>query len=80
MEQGDVDGSGLRPAMLVSLTAPKECARAFAGPHHFLGGRFVPPEIATKYSLQLPPYPGTIPPRYQNMFTVRVPLVAVPPS
>mmetsp|Transcript_34265 Transcript_34265/g.74947 ORF Transcript_34265/g.74947 Transcript_34265/m.74947 type:complete len:222 (+) Transcript_34265:294-959(+) len=59
VEQGDVDGGGLRPDMLVSLTAPKECARTFEGPHHFLGGRFVPPEIATKYSLKLPAYPGT---------------------
>jgi hypothetical protein len=43
----------------VSLTAPKLCAKKFEGPHHFLGGRFVPPAIANKYSLQLPPYPGT---------------------
>ena len=51
-------GTGMRPNMLVSLTAPKECARNFEGPHHFLGGRFVPPEIATKYALTLHAYPG----------------------
>lgn len=43
----------------VSLTAPKLCAKKFFGPHHFLGGRFVPPSIADKYKLRLPPYPGT---------------------
>ena len=36
---------GLRPDMLVSLTAPKRAARCFEGPHHYLGGRFVPPAI-----------------------------------
>lgn len=34
------------------------CRRFFDGPHHFLGGRFVPPGIATKYALKLPAYPG----------------------
>lgn len=41
------------------MTAPKLCAKKFSGPHHFLGGRFVPPSIAEKYKLHLPPYPGT---------------------
>jgi pyridoxal 5'-phosphate synthase / NAD(P)H-hydrate epimerase len=59
VEQGDVSGTGLHPDMLVSLTAPKECARKFKGKHHYLGGRFVPPEIVSKYGLQLPAYPGT---------------------
>uniref|UniRef100_A0A1D1XRX4 NAD(P)H-hydrate epimerase n=2 Tax=Anthurium amnicola TaxID=1678845 RepID=A0A1D1XRX4_9ARAE len=59
VEEGDVDGEGIKPHMLVSLTAPKLCARKFSGPHHFLGGRFVPPSIANKYALRLPPYPGT---------------------
>lgn len=58
VEEGDVDG-GIKPDMLVSLTAPKLCAKKFTGPHHFLGGRFVPPPILNKYGLQLPPYPGT---------------------
>jgi len=43
----------------VSLTAPKLCAKKFTGPHHFLGGRFVPPPILNKYGLKLPLYPGT---------------------
>ena len=33
--------TALEPDVLVSLTAPKEGVRAFAG-RHFLGGRFVP--------------------------------------
>ncbi|KAJ0975985.1 hypothetical protein J5N97_017950 [Dioscorea zingiberensis] len=59
VEEGDIDGSGIKPDMLVSLTAPKLCAKKFIGPHHFLGGRFVPPSIVEKYGLRLPPYPGT---------------------
>lgn len=41
------------------MTAPKLCAKKFCGPQHFLGGRFVPPSIADKYKLRLPPYPST---------------------
>ncbi|OMP01339.1 Pyridoxamine 5'-phosphate oxidase [Corchorus olitorius] len=59
VEEGDIGGEGIKPDMLVSLTAPKLCAKKFSGPHHFLGGRFVPPSIAEKYKLQLPTYPGT---------------------
>lgn len=40
------------------MTAPKLCAKKFSGPHHFLGGRFVPPSIVEKYKLHLPQYPG----------------------
>lgn len=58
VEEGDISGEGIKPDMLVSLTAPKLCAKQFHGPHHFLGGRFVPPPIAEKYNLRLPPYPG----------------------
>ncbi|XP_041017474.1 pyridoxine/pyridoxamine 5'-phosphate oxidase 1, chloroplastic isoform X1 [Juglans microcarpa x Juglans regia] len=59
VEEGDMGGEGIKPDMLVSLTAPKLCAKKFCGPHHFLGGRFVPPSIVDKYNLCLPPYPGT---------------------
>lgn len=45
VEQGDVSGSGLRPEMLVSLTAPKNAAKHFEGRHHYVGGRFVPPAV-----------------------------------
>lgn len=58
VEQGDVSHSGLSPDMLVSLTSPKFCARYFKGAHHYLGGRFVPPQIVEKYNLKLPEYPG----------------------
>ncbi|CAA0826763.1 Pyridoxine/pyridoxamine 5-phosphate oxidase 1-chloroplastic, partial [Striga hermonthica] len=59
VEDGDLSGEGIKPDMLVSLTAPKRCAEKFRGSHHFLGGRFVPSSILHKYKLQLPPYPGT---------------------
>ncbi|CAM6117304.1 unnamed protein product [Calypogeia fissa] len=58
VEEGDVEGTGLAPDMLVSLTAPKLCAKNFKGPHHFLGGRFVPPAVVEKFGLRIPPYPG----------------------
>lgn len=45
VEDGDASGEGLRPDMLISLTAPKRGARHFDGAHHYLGGRFVPPAI-----------------------------------
>jgi hydroxyethylthiazole kinase-like uncharacterized protein yjeF len=57
VDGGDESGNGLRPDMLVSLTAPKLCARGFHGRHHYLGGRFVPPAVAEKYALRLPDYP-----------------------
>uniref|UniRef100_A0A7N0REC6 NAD(P)H-hydrate epimerase n=1 Tax=Kalanchoe fedtschenkoi TaxID=63787 RepID=A0A7N0REC6_KALFE len=59
VEEGDVSGEGIKPDMLVSLTAPKLCAKRFSGAHHFLGGRFVPPAVAEKFNLCLPPYPGS---------------------
>ena len=57
VEKGDPDG--IQPEMLISLTAPKICARQFKGKFHFVGGRFVPPDLAKKYKLVLPEYPGT---------------------
>ncbi|KAJ2779071.1 hypothetical protein H4R18_004226 [Coemansia javaensis] len=57
VDEGDRGHAGLRPDMLVSLTAPKRCAEHFAGRFHYLGGRFVPPEMAR--DLGLPSYPGT---------------------
>ena len=59
MEQGDVHGVGLHPDLLVSLTAPKECAKFFKGRHHYLGLRIIPKELADKYRIKLPQYPGT---------------------
>jgi len=59
VEQGDIHNVGLNPTLLVSLTAPKACAKFFQGKYHYLGGRFIPPVLAKKYELHLPPYPET---------------------
>jgi len=59
VDKGDVLKTGLAPHLLISLTAPKQCARYFQGEHHYLGGRFIPPGIIEAYKLQLPPYPGS---------------------
>jgi NAD(P)H-hydrate repair Nnr-like enzyme with NAD(P)H-hydrate epimerase domain len=59
VERGNETGEGLEPEMLISLTFPKECALYFKGPHHFLGGRFIPPMLASKYGLDIPTFPGT---------------------
>lgn len=41
VDEGNVNNT-FTPDMLVSLTAPKKCAKDFQGAH-YLGGRFVPP-------------------------------------
>lgn len=45
----------LEPETLISLTAPKVTASNFNGAH-FLGGRFVPPTVASKYKVVIPEY------------------------
>ena len=47
----------LNVSILVSLSAPKHCAKQFKG-IHYLGGRFLPQKICQKYNLALPAYPG----------------------
>jgi len=59
VEKGDPNG--LKPDGLISLTAPKKCAKLFKGRFHWLGGRFVPPDLEAKYKLDLPVYPATDP-------------------
>lgn len=60
VEDGPTDDTpALAPDMLISLTAPKRCAKHFRGRYHMLGGRFVPPQMQKKYELNLPEYPGT---------------------
>ena len=59
MEDGNPNG--LQPDFLISLTAPKKCAKHFKGRYHYLGGRFVPSQLVKKYNLDLPEYPGTDP-------------------
>lgn len=48
----------IKPELLISLTAPKLCAKFFRGKNHYLGGRFVPPSLQEEYQLELPEYPG----------------------
>lgn len=57
VDEGDLSGFGLVPDILVSLTAPKLSAKLFKG-RHFVGGRFLPPKLASKYGIQMPSYPG----------------------
>ncbi|KAI6182129.1 NAD(P)H-hydrate epimerase [Aphelenchoides bicaudatus] len=60
VETGPIDGvPNIASESLISLTAPKKCAQHFKGKHHFLGGRFVPEKLASKYSLNLPDYPDS---------------------
>lgn len=63
-----VDGGGRAPGavrdpdVLVSLTAPKMCARELDGRDgfaHYVGGRFVPPKLCEELDFEVPLYPGT---------------------
>ena len=58
VELGDINGDGIKPQSLISLTAPKLFNKNACFTMHFLGGRFVPKSIAEKYNLNLPKYPG----------------------
>lgn len=57
VDEGDTLNLGFNPDVLVSLTAPKLCAKDFKG-RHFVGGRFLPPNLAKAYNVKMPPYPG----------------------
>ncbi|TGZ45677.1 NAD(P)H-hydrate epimerase [Temnothorax longispinosus] len=59
VEEGPPADGGIKPQMLISLTAPKMCASKFDGRFHYLGGRFVPEKLESQYNLNLPKYPGT---------------------
>lgn len=48
----------IRPEFLISLSAPKHCAKFFEGKYHYLGGFFLPPALQEKYNVSLPPLPG----------------------
>jgi len=52
---GDIHYTQFKPAALVSLTVPKLCARGFAG-EHYVGGRFITPQLAAAHSLEVPDY------------------------
>lgn len=53
------DGPTLKPDVLISLTWPKKGVEKWSGRRHYLGGRFVPPGIASKYSIDTGGYPGS---------------------
>ncbi|KAF1922785.1 meiotically up-regulated gene 182 protein [Didymella exigua CBS 183.55] len=53
----DGPGKGFMPPALISLTAPKPLVKWFRG-RHFLGGRFLGPEVAERYGLDVPEYEG----------------------
>lgn len=57
-DDGAVSETKFVPDVLVSLTAPKLCAQHFPG-RHFVGGRFLPPALAAKYNVKMPPYHKT---------------------
>ncbi|KAG5326630.1 NNRE epimerase, partial [Pseudoatta argentina] len=59
VERGPPEDGGIKPQMLISLTAPKMCASKFNGKFHYLGGRFVPEKLESQYNLNLPKYAGT---------------------
>lgn len=60
VEDGPSSEHSLKPALLISLSAPKLCAKDehLKGAKHYLGGRFLPPAIVQKYNLTLPEYPA----------------------
>jgi len=57
VELGDPENKGIKPDFLISLGAPKVGSKYFKGRYHFLGGRFIPPQLAKKYGLTIPVYP-----------------------
>lgn len=59
VENGPESENDIKPDLLISLTAPKQCAQHFSGRHHYLGGRFVPGALDAKYKLGLIEYEGT---------------------
>eukprot|EP00299_Pterocystis_sp_00344_P017795 c8916_g1_i1.p2 GENE.c8916_g1_i1~~c8916_g1_i1.p2 ORF type:complete len:188 (+),score=36.26 c8916_g1_i1:219-782(+) len=59
VENGCVSQDGLQPNMLISLSAPKLCAKHLpSNCAHYVGGRFIPPAIASKYGLDMSIYRG----------------------
>lgn len=55
VDNGDDFKTGFTPNAVISLTAPKNCMKNFNGVH-YVGGRFIPPSIATTYQISLPMY------------------------
>ncbi|KAK5944784.1 hypothetical protein PMZ80_001984 [Knufia obscura] len=61
VEDGPQDegiGAKYMPDYLISLTAAKPNVGHFKGKKHFIGGRFLGQDIASKYGLDIPEYKG----------------------
>jgi len=57
VETGPTEHSKFQPACLISLTAPKLCAKFLnSSSSHYLGGRFVPPSMAKEIGLDMSLY------------------------
>ena len=56
VERGDEEKKCIQPELLISLSAPKLCAKQFTGKYHYLSGRFIPFSMQSKYELNLPDY------------------------
>jgi len=62
VEKGNVDGKGIDPDMVISLSAPKLCMKGFRG-IHYLGFPFLsklPKSVSEKFELDLPDYDGDV--------------------
>lgn len=64
VDKGDIFDECVRtPDVLVSLTAPKPCADVLQKKRpslvHYVGGRFVPPRLCTRFDFDVPDYEGT---------------------
>ncbi|CAF1050601.1 unnamed protein product [Adineta steineri] len=59
VEKGAINNDSIQPECVISLTAPKICMQNFQGKYHFIGGRFVPKALQTKYKITLPDYSGS---------------------
>jgi len=55
IELGDTFATGFVPAAVISLTLPKICMKGYHGVH-YIGGRFVPPTVASAFNVQMPDY------------------------
>ena len=55
VDNGDDYKTGFTPNAVISLTAPKICMKNYRGVH-YIGGRFIPPSIASTYNINLPVY------------------------
>ncbi len=54
VNEGNINNN-FTPDMLVSLTLPKLCSKNYTG-IHYLGGRFVPPELSKSLDIKMPDY------------------------